>query len=55
MAVISFERAFLRLIKNTTTSIVDKKVIIPVMPPISTILVEWFMLESLLVVLEDGV
>ena len=51
----SFECTFLRLIKNIIIRIVDKSAKIPVMPPISTILVEWFMLESLLVVLEDGV
>jgi hypothetical protein len=45
----------LRLINNTIVRVVAKRANAPVMPPIRTMLVDWFVLGSLLVVLEGGV
>jgi hypothetical protein len=49
----SIERAFLRLINNTIIRIVAKRATAPIMLPMSANLVNWLVLELLLVLLPE--
>ena len=55
VATMSVERAFLCLINNAINRIVAKRANTPIILPMSTMLIDWFVLESLLVVPEVGV